>query len=69
MPERVKIICPKCESIIAVAPESGLSETDLVCSNCGAHLRGSGPLEEAVEKIKEVVEDSEQEIQDEVRFR
>lgn len=69
MAERVKIICPNCENVIAVAPESGLAETDLVCGNCGAQLRGSGPLETAVDKVKEVVNDAEQKIQEKIRSR
>lgn len=66
MAERVKIICPKCENVIAVAPEQGLPEPDLVCGNCGAQLRGSGPLEQAANKIKEAVKGAEEKIQDKV---
>jgi hypothetical protein len=54
----MKIICPKCENVIAVAPETGLAETDLVCGNSGAQLRGPGPLEEAVDKVKEVMKET-----------
>jgi hypothetical protein len=60
----MKIICPKCANVIAVAPETGLAETDLVCGNCGAQLRGPGPLEEAVDKVKEVMKETEKKIQD-----
>ena len=69
MTERVKIICSNCDNVIAVAPESGLAETDLVCGNCGALVRGSGPLETAVDKVKEVVDDAEQKIQEKIRSR
>lgn len=64
MAEGVKIICPKCDNVIAVAPRSGLPETDLVCGNCGARLRGSGPLEQAADKVKEAVKKTEKKIQD-----
>jgi len=64
--ERVKIICPNCDNVIAVAPDQGLPEPDLVCSNCGARLRGSGPLEQASDKLKEVVKEAEKKIQDRV---
>ena len=67
MAEPVKIICPKCENVIAVAPETGLAETDLVCGNCGAQLRGPGPLEETVDKVKDVVKETEKKIQDKIR--
>jgi hypothetical protein len=52
MAEQMKLICPKCDNVIAFAPEAGLLEADLVCSNCGAQLRGSGPLEQTADKVK-----------------
>ena len=65
--EPMKIICPQCDNVIAVAPETGLPQTDLVCGNCGAQLRGPGPLEEAVDKVRDVVEETEKKIQDKIR--
>lgn len=67
MVERVKIICPHCDNVVAVAPEGGLPRPDLVCGNCGAELRGSGPLEQAADKIRDVVREAEKKIQDKTK--
>jgi DNA-directed RNA polymerase subunit M/transcription elongation factor TFIIS len=67
MAERLKIICPKCDNVIAVAPEAGLAEMDLVCSNCGAELRAPGPLEKTADKVKALLKDAEKKIEKKVR--
>lgn len=67
MVEDVKIICPNCDYIIAVAPEGRLPAPDLVCSNCGAEVRSSGPLEQAADKVREVVREAEKKLQDKAR--
>jgi hypothetical protein len=58
-----------CDNVVAEAPESGLAETDLICSNCGAELRGPGPLEKAAETIKAVLKEAERRIEDTFRPR
>ena len=53
--ERVKIICPKCDALIATVPKDRpLNPDGLICSNCGAELRTtSSPLEKVASKAKE----------------
>jgi hypothetical protein len=53
--ESVKIICPKCDALIATVPKDRpLNPDGLICSNCGAELRTtSSPLEKAAHKAKE----------------
>ena len=65
--KRLKIICPRCDNVIAVVPEAGLSEPDLACNNCGAELRGPGPLEKTADKIKALLKEAEKKIEGEVR--
>ena len=67
MAERRKIICPNCDAVVAIVPESGLDDTNLRCSNCGTALRGSGPLERAADKAKDVVKDVEKKIEKKAR--
>lgn len=65
--ERIKIICPKCDALIATVPKDRpLNPNGLICSNCGAELRTtSSPLEQAADtakkslkKVGDVVEDT-----------
>ena len=67
MGERLKIICPNCDNVIAVAPEVGLVDSDLVCGNCGAELQAPGPLEKAAVKVRAVLKEAERKIQRKVR--
>lgn len=69
MAERKKIICPRCDAVVAVVPEEGLRSTDLTCSNCGAELRAPGPIEEAAETVKALLRDAEEKIRDRLRSR
>ncbi len=55
MAERHKVICPRCDSVVAIVPKEGLKFTDLRCSNCGAALRAPGPMEQATETAAETV--------------
>jgi DNA-directed RNA polymerase subunit M/transcription elongation factor TFIIS len=62
--EYVNIICPNCSALIATVPENRPLKTDgLICSNCGAELRTSSPLERAVEKVTFAVEKAEDAIE------
>ena len=67
MAERLKIICPECDNVIAVAPEGGLTEMNLTCSNCGAELRAPGPLEKTADKVKALLKEAEKKIEGKVR--
>jgi DNA-directed RNA polymerase subunit M/transcription elongation factor TFIIS len=67
MGERLKIICPKCGNVIAVAPEAGLIDSDLICSNCGAALQAPGPLEKAADKVESVLKEAQRKIERKVR--
>ena len=67
MAERCKIICPNCDAVVAIVPESGLDDANLRCSNCGTALRGSDPIERAADKVKGVVKDVEKKIEKKVR--
>jgi DNA-directed RNA polymerase subunit M/transcription elongation factor TFIIS len=65
--ESVKIICPKCDALIATIPKDRpLNPDGLICSNCGAELRTTpSPLEqvadmakESLKKVEDVVEET-----------
>lgn len=55
MAERTRIICPHCDAVVATTPKDGLKMTDLVCSNCGAELRGPGAVEKAADAVKNTI--------------
>jgi len=69
MAERVKIVCPKCDYVIASAPEGGLTDANLICSNCGAEVRSPSPLEKAAEKARILLVETEKKLEDKVRSR
>lgn len=49
----VKIVCPKCDALIATVPDGrSLNRDGLICSNCGAELRSSTQIERMTDKIK-----------------
>lgn len=59
--KRVVIACPQCGHQIATAPEDDLPKGELVCPGCGAEIEAPGRpaqfIEEAKEKVKDLVED------------
>ena len=58
--EFVKVICPNCDALIATVPKDRPLKTDgLICSNCGAELRVSSPLERAAEKATRAIAKAE----------
>lgn len=63
MTEGLKIICPNCGAVVAVAPAAGLAEDHLVCGQCGTELRGAGPLEKVAAKVKDVVRKAERSLE------
>jgi len=59
--KRVGITCPRCGRCIASVPENDLPKGHLVCPGCGALVQAPGKadmlIEDAKEKIKDMVED------------
>jgi hypothetical protein len=69
MAEQYKIVCPRCDSVVAIAPKEGLKSTDLRCNNCGAALRAPGPIEQATETVKAVLQETKEQIEKTLRSR
>ena len=63
MAEQHKIICPRCDSVVAIAPQSGLKSADLRCSNCGAALRAPEPIEQAKETVAALLQETKEKIE------
>lgn len=59
--KRVVVACPKCGHQIVSAPEDDLPKGQLICPGCGVFVQAPGKsdllVEEAKDKIKDVVED------------
>jgi transcription elongation factor Elf1 len=54
--ERLKLVCPHCDKVIATAPVDRQPKGDLVCSNCGAVVQTPTILDELGDKVQEVAE-------------
>jgi predicted RNA-binding Zn-ribbon protein involved in translation (DUF1610 family) len=62
--EFVKVTCPKCDALIATVPKDRPLKTNgLICSNCGAELTTSSPLERAAEKATRAIDKAESAIE------
>lgn len=52
-----KILCPRCDALIATVPEGRTLEGDgLICGNCGAELRTSSQLDRVADKVRDAVD-------------
>jgi hypothetical protein len=60
MEDNVDIRCSNCDALIATVPKSRpLNDDGLICSNCGAEVRTSSPLEKMAEKAARAIEKAE----------
>lgn len=55
---RVRIACPKCNALIASAPEDDLPTGDLVCPACGDVVAAPRESDRLIEGIKSAVSDA-----------
>lgn len=52
MPTGRKIVCPRCDYVIALSPDDGREDAELICPNCGAKLRSPEVIEETIDTVR-----------------
>jgi hypothetical protein len=54
--ERVKLVCPHCDSVVATAPADHRPEGEMICSHCNATVQTPTIIDEMAGKVQSKVQ-------------